>query len=636
MVSTHFKDVGLLDWQQQGATGGAVTRQGAFNLGGLSEENWIRIQEQNEKPISVIIGNPPYNANQQNENDNNKNREYPEIDRRIRETYIASSTAQKTKQYDMYKRFIRWASDRLADDGIIAFITNRAYLEARQDDGFRQVAFSEFTDIYVMDLGSDVRRNPKISGTTHNVFGVQTGVAVAFFVREKSRLGECNIHYANREDAEVAKDKQAYLKETGLENIPFESITPDVKNHWLNQSNSNFERLMLLADRQTKLAKSVDEERAIFGLYSLGILTARDEWVYDSDINVLTSKVMAFCEAYQREMKRYAIEKPDRGSIRDWVDRTIKWTSELEDHLVKGNGILFESRNTIEASFRPFVAKHCYYAPIITHRRYQMPELFPHETAWANKVICFCVNGKDFYVLASDKLVDYHFTGDTQCLPRYRYSENGQRVSNITDWAIRRINDRYRAEWGDDYPRIAGDDGITAEQIFAYTYAVLHDPVYRHDYAVDLLQEFPRLPLYPDFLHWAEMGQRLLDLHIGFESAEPFALERVEKDGDPGKAALKADKTRGAIILDGKTMLTGVPEEAWEYRLGSRSALEWVLDQYKEKTPRDPTVRDRFNTYRFADYKEQVIDLLQRVCTVSVKTVRIVDQLNLLSDIHQI
>ena len=141
-----------LDWQQQGATGGAVIRQGSFNLGGLSEENWIRIQEQNEKPISVIIGNPPYNANQQNENDNNKNREYPEIDRRIRDTYIASSTAQKTKQYDMYKRFIRWASDRLADDGIVAFITNRAYLEARQDDGFRQVASGEFTDIYFMDL----------------------------------------------------------------------------------------------------------------------------------------------------------------------------------------------------------------------------------------------------------------------------------------------------------------------------------------------------------------------------------------------------------------------------------------------------------------------------------------------------
>ena len=280
-----------LDWQQQGATGGAVTRQGSFNLGGLSEENWIRIQEQNEKPISVIIGNPPYNANQQNENDNNRNREYPAIDRRIRETYIASSTAQKTKQYDMYKRFIRWASDRLADDGIIAFITNRAYLEARQDDGFRQMAAAEFTDIYVMDLGSDVRRNPKISGTTHNVFGIQTGVAVAFFVREKSRLGECNIQYARREDSEIARDKLAYLKETGLESIPFESITPDAKDNWLNQSNSDFEHLTPLCDRQTKLAKSLADEDSVFRLYSMGVVTNRDEWVYDVDAAHLGKKV---------------------------------------------------------------------------------------------------------------------------------------------------------------------------------------------------------------------------------------------------------------------------------------------------------------------------------------------------------
>ena len=617
-----------LDWQQQGATGGAVIRQGSFNLGGLSEENWIRIQEQNEKPISVILGNPPYNANQQNENDNNKNREYPEIDRRIRETYIASSTAQKTKQYDMYKRFIRWASDRLADNGIIAFITNRAYLEARQDDGFRQVASGEFTDIYFMDLGSDVRRNPKISGTTHNVFGIQTGVAVAFFVREKSRLGECNIHYASREDAEVARDKLAYLKETGLDSVPFESIKPDAKNNWLNQSNSNFESLLPLADRQTKLAKSVDEEQAVFGLYSLGILTARDEWVYDFDSNVLTNKVKAFCEAYQREMKRYAIEKPDGGSIRDWVDRTIKWTSELEDHLVKGNGIPFESRNTTEASFRPFVARHCYYAPIITHRRYQMPDLFPHETAWANKVICFCVNGKDFYVLASDKLVDYHFTGDTQCLPLYRYTEDGERVSNITLWGIDQINDHYRQEWGDDFQELAGEDGITAEEIFAYTYAVLHDPAYRHEYALDLLREFPRLPLYRDFHHWAKMGQKLLDLHLGFESAEPYPLERHDrKEVYPKRAILRADKSRGTITLDERTTLAGVPEKAWEYRLGSRSALEWVLDQYKERKPRDPTIREKFNNYRFSDHKERGIDLLRRVCTVSAATMEIVDSM---------
>ena len=154
-----------LDWQQSGATGGAVTRQAAFNLGGLSEENWIRVQEQNEKPISVVIGNPPYNANQQNENDNNRNRQYPDIDRRISETYISASTAQKTKQYDMYKRFIRWASDRLADDGIVAFVTNRAYLDTRQDDGFRQLAATEFSDLYILDLVFRTLCNDGLIGT---------------------------------------------------------------------------------------------------------------------------------------------------------------------------------------------------------------------------------------------------------------------------------------------------------------------------------------------------------------------------------------------------------------------------------------------------------------------------------------
>ena len=216
-----------MDWQQSGATGGAVTRQGAFNLGGLSEENWIRVQEQNEKPISVIIGNPPYNDQQFDWNNANPNRKYPEIDARIKETYIKEGTAQRTHQYDMYKRFIRWASDRLADNGIIAFITNRAYLDTRQDDGFRQIAAKEFSDLYILDLGSDVRRNPKISGTTHNVFGIQTGVAIGFFVREKSNFGQCCIHYAQRDDAELAVDKLAYLREAKLDEIAFEVITPD-------------------------------------------------------------------------------------------------------------------------------------------------------------------------------------------------------------------------------------------------------------------------------------------------------------------------------------------------------------------------------------------------------------------------
>ena len=281
-----------MDWQ--GATGGAVARQGSFNLGGLSAENWMRVQLQNEKTISVIIGNPPYNDSAILWGDGRDNWAYPEIDKRISDTYVKEGTAQRTHQYDMYKRFIRWASDRLADDGIIAFITNRAYIDAHQDDGFRQVAAGEFTDIYLLDLGADVRRNPKISGTTHNVFGIQTGVAIGFFVRDKSKLGKRSIRYASREDAELARDKLAYLRGAKLEETAFEDITPDSKNNWLNQSNSDFKSLLPLASRAAKSAKATENSSPVFSLFSNGVKTNRDEWVYDFDKDSLKDKAIFF------------------------------------------------------------------------------------------------------------------------------------------------------------------------------------------------------------------------------------------------------------------------------------------------------------------------------------------------------
>ena len=560
-----------MEWK--GASGATVQRQTMMNLGGVSEENWIRVQEQNEKPISVVIGNPPYNANQQNENDNNKNREYPAIDRRIRDSYIKESTAQKTKQYDMYKRFIRWASDRLEDDGIIGFVTNRAYLEARQDDGFRQVAANEFTDIYVLDLGSDVRRNPKISGTTHNVFGIQTGVAIGFFVREKTKQGECGVHYAWREDAELATDKLAYLREAKLADVAFDSIAPDAKGNWLNQSNSDFETLLPLANREAKLAKTVVNEQAVFGLYSMGVVTNRDEWVYDFDQGALGNKVRAFINEYEESRALHGgrpVDDAELGTI-------IKWTRDLKRQLRLDSPNLFERENVRRTLFRPFVAKHLYFSQSLNEMQYQLPEVFPKGAADENLAICFCVNGKAFYALAADRVVDLHFTGDTQCLLLYRYTSDGERVSNITEWGLRQFREHY------------GDDSITAEDIFAYTYAMLHDPAYLQEYEVDLRRDFPRVYFQDDFAWWAQQGRALLDFHLEFETADPWPLERVDKDGvTPTRAILRADKESNVITVDEQTSLAGVPAEAWDYRLGSRSALEWVLDQYKERKPRGP------------------------------------------------
>ena len=620
-----------LDWQEQGATGGAVTRQGAFNLGGLSEENWIRIQEQNDKRISVILGNPPYNANQQNENDNNKNREYPEMDRRISETYIAASTAQKTKQNDMYKRFIRWASDRLDDDGIIAFVSNRAFLDSRQDDGFRKVVPQEFNELWVIDLKGNARTSgERRRQEAGNIFDdkIRVGIAIYFLVRKRDSKG-FKLFYNTVEDYTKSPEKVTYIKDRDLTSFDFEQITPDSKSNWLNQSDSDFETLLPLANRETKLRNKADDERAVFRIFSLGIATNRDEWAFDFTSQGLIKKVRLFCDTYRRELRRFASEKPASNQIGDWVDRSIKWTSELETHLLKGHNIRFDSDYVVPALYRPFTARHCYYSPIVTHRRYQQPLIFPHKLTSNNKVICFSgiASTKPFQALASDRLVSLDFLEKTQCLPLYRYTADGEQVCNITDWGIRQFNDHYRQKWGDDFETLAGPDGITAEDIFAYTYAVLHDPVYRQDYRVDLLRDFPRLPFYHEFNVWKQMGQELLDLHIGFEQAEPYPLERVDLDGEPKRVILRADKAEGTIVLDDKTTLLGVPLEAWEYQLGSRSALEWVLDQYKEKKPKDPTIAERFNTYRFADYKDQVIDLLQRVCAVSVQTVEIVDRM---------
>ena len=605
-----------MDWQGAGASGGAVQRQAAFNLGGLSEENWIRVQEQNEQPISVIIGNPPYNDSATLWGDGGANRPYTDIDRRIRETYIANSSAQKTHQYDMYKRFIRWASDRLADEGIIGFITNRAYLDTRQDDGFRQIAAQEFTDIYVLDLGSDVRRNPKISGTTHNVFGIQTGVAVGFFVREKARLGECGIHYARREDAELATDKLAYLQDATLDSIEFHNITPDVKAYWLDQSDSSFEELTPLANRETKFAKTVADEQGLFSLFANGAKTNRDEWVYDFEVNNLRSKALFFADFYNE-----ALDNQD-----DSYNAVIKWSRDLRNEFQRGRRIVYSEANRIQSLYRPFILKHHFadftMNDVLTRNHYEMfgPDLKQH-----NQVICFSgtASTKPFQALVTDRLFGFDTLEKTQCLPLYRYTADGERVSNITEWGRRQFREHY------------GDDSITDEDIFAYVYAMLHDPAYRQKFEIDLRREFPRVYFQEDFAWWAGKGRELLDLHLGFETARPWPLERVEihrdkqdsrdrQDRVNPKVILRADQERGIIRLDDQTSLAGVPAEAWEYRLGSRSALEWVLDQYKEKKPRDPTIAAKFNTYRFADYKERVIDLLARVCAVSMATAEIV------------
>lgn len=590
----------------------------------MSEENIERVRRQNRRKISVIIGNPPYNANQMNENENNKNRPYGHVDQRIKETYVRKSTAQKTKLYDMYARFFRWASDRLHDDGVLAFVTNRSFIESRTFDGFRRSVEQEFNEIYIVDLGGDVRANPKLSGTKNNVFGIRTGVAISFMVKRQKQVGG-KIFYARRPEMDTAGDKLSFLGVSKLSTLAMRRVEPDKSSNWINLSENDWDALIPVVDKKTKVARSPGQERAIFRLFSLGIATNRDDWLYDYERSRLEDKVCLFIDSYESERIRWSSEKPTI-QVNEWVSRAIKWTSELENHLKNDERIAFDESKIRLTAYRPFCAPYTYYDRIVTHRMYQQDQIFPYQKQVKNQLIVFSdpSSQKPWMISAADRLPDLHYVGaaaGSVCTPIYRYAKDGQRVENITDWSLR----QFRGHYGKSAR-------ITKEDIFHYVYGILHDPVYREKYALNLKREFPRIPFYADFRHWAEWGARLMALHIGYETVEPWPLVRTDVPDEAARAAgvapkalLKADQDAGTIRLDSETTLSGVPAQAWTYRLGNRSGLDWILDQYKEKTPRDPTIREKFNSYRFADHKEKVIDLLMRVTRVSVETVAITE-----------
>lgn len=606
---------------------------------GFSSENSKRISNQNARKISVIIGNPPYNANQKNENENNKNREYPIIDNRIKETYVKQSTAQKTKVYDMYSRFYRWASDRVDKNGMICFITNNSFINARTFDGFRKSIKDEFDFAYIVDFGGNIRELSGKDGIwlneEHTIFGVSAavGIAVTWLVKKESKnIKNCKISYIHPCDIRATRrEKLEWINGLGsFDIIEFNSISPDKNHNWINIPENDFGELLPMGTKSVKLGKT---DKALFKLYTLGAVSNRDEWVYDVKKTALRSKIDFFINQYNHDLTL----KDAISNEQIIANSPIKYTRDLKKSLQKGLQITLADSEFRHCHYRVFTKQNLYYAKDLNEMRYQTPLLFPDGNS-SNKLIAVNLSPKAFNTLASDILVDLHFNGDSQCFPLH-YIEDGRIIDNITDWGHQQFTTQYH------------DESICKEDIFQYVYAVLHNPAYRKKYELNLKRDFPRIPFYKDFWQWAAWGKELMDLHIGYENAAPYPLKEhnyeVKAEAkrqkeifsmvqEPEtmyavrprvKVKLRADKRAGIIEIDDLTFLSGVPREAWEYKLGNRSALEWVLDQYKEKKPKDPTIAEKFNTYRFADYKEKVIDLLKRVCTVSVETVRIVGEM---------
>ncbi len=624
-------------------------------FGAVSEENVERIKRQNRRKISVIIGNPPYNANQLNENENNKNREYPDIDKRIKETYIKESTAQKTKLYDMYARFFRWASDRVDENGVVAFVSNSSFIDSRTFDGFRKVVAKEFNEIWIVDL----KGNARTSGERRrqeggNIFDdqIRVGVGVYFCIKKKGTKG-CRIFYEAVRDYAKSDEKREFLTSTRLPDRKFEEIRPDKNHNWINLTQNDFESLIPIASKETKAAKKPSQERTIFGLYSQGVKTNRDEWVWDFNREAAVGRIRFLIDCYNQQLSvipKGISETELAGLLTD----EIKWTRKTKKLLADGKRLTLDKDRMLPALYRPFTKKWLYFAWELNEDWYQLDQLFVPGSSNPCIVFTDTANRAPFGVLGVEGPFEHHLAASSdsfQCAGMRRRGTDDDIVDNITDWALDQFRKHYcgsvaegvarrgglrrrgaaaastdggpqRQDPGSNLPDGTVTGPITKENIFHYVYAVLHDPVYREKYALNLKREFPRIPFYPDFRQWAAWGKELMDLHIGYETVEPWKLTRTDAkdDGHTPKPLLKADKEAGRILLDSRTTLAAIPPEAWTYKLGNRSALEWILDQYKEKKPKDPTIREKFNTYRFADYKEKVIDLLERVTTVSVRT----------------
>ena len=599
----------------------------------LTPENTQRVEEQKNTPMFVIIGNPPYNVGQINENDNNKNRKYPTMAARVKETYSQDSTAtNKNALADPYVKAIRWASDRIGEEGVIAFVTNNSFIDGKAFDGMRKHLTDDFDVIYILDLGGNARRGLRVSDA--NVFGIRVGVSINLFVKTGQRGNgtttneagsvPTRIFYYRTDDLWNKKQKFNFLNGSGhIGNIDWQTIRPDARYTWLTEGlHAEFEDFIPMGTQEARAARGGAAD-VIFKTYSNGVKTNRDAWAYNFNRNALAENMSGLVNTYNEQVFRWEQRANRDANADEFVindNARISWSATLRRNLQRGRTADFSEEKVRTALYRPFTKSNLYFDRMMTERVYVFPSIFPMpETEAENRVICVGGYGrKEFAVLMSASIPDLNFYGDPQrSFPFYTYDEDGRNCrENITDWALAQFRAHY------------GDKTIGKWDIFHYVYGLLHHPTYRERYEANLRRDLPYLPYTPDFWGFAKAGRRLGEIHVGYEDVDEYSLRFVETPDTPldwrvEKMKLSRDKT-GVKYNDFLT-LDGIPARVFDYRLGNRSALEWVIDQYRVKT--DEKRSGIVNDPNRADDEEYIVRLVGKVVAVSLETVGIVEGL---------
>ena len=590
--------------------------------------NTERVEKQKESEMFVVIGNPPYNVGQVNENDNNKNRKYKTMDKRVRETYSQDSKAtNKNALSDPYIKAIRWALDRIGEEGVVAFVTNNSFLDGVAFDGMREHLASDCDAIYILDLGGNARRGLKVSDA--NVFGIRVGVSINLFVKNNGNSSETpRLFYYRTDELWNKKQKFAFLNESQhTDGITWKPIQPDARHTWLTEGlHAEFDTFIPMGTKVAKAAKG-EAVDVIFKTYSSGVKTNRDAWVYNFNRNVLTKHVQVMIGIYNTEVDRWKRQKNQKETNIDafvvYDDTKISWSRNLKAKLKQGVTVEYVEHKVKTSLYRPFTKLNLYFDRTLNNDLHVFPSIFPTlETEKENRVICVSGVGHDiFRCHIANGIPELKFSssanGGTQCFPFYIYNEDGtNRRENITDWALTEFRTRYQ------------DDTITKWDIFHYNYGLLHHPDYREKYEANLKRDLPHIPFAEDFWGFAEAGARLADIHANYESQPEYdRLKFIQNPDMPldwrvEKMKLSRDKTQ--IVYNNFLTIDGIPAQAFEYRLGTRSALEWVIDQYRVKTDKRSGI---VNDPNRADDPQYIVKLIGKVITVSLETVDIIENL---------
>lgn len=644
----------------------------------LFRENNATIERQKNAPINVVIGNPPYSAGQKSANDLNANQKYPSLDKRIADTYAAKSTAtNKNSLYDSYLRAFRWATDRIGDQGVVAFVSNGGWIDGNTGDGVRLSMAEDFTDLYIFNLRGNARtageQRRKEAG---NVFrdGGRTTIAVMIGIKDPTKPG-FQLHYRDIGDYLNAEEKLGIVDSSTIETIDWQTIEPNKEGDWLNQRSEEFEMWPVIGEKKGNSTR-------IFTTFSAGLKTGRDSWAYaqtekqlTEQLGLLTDTYTKAIEGLQHWLEDQGITKAKEADVTNFLKENpkfadtenISWNRTLKNFAAKSTEIIVSPTRFYPSLYRPFTKQHVYFEQKLNDMTYQLSSIFP--TSITRNIGFVAVGAGETVgasILATDLLPDLHAIATSQFFPRFTwisvdgedgglfgegnvvkqgeasvYGQVGEvvdgyvRVDNITD----EIKQIYRDALGGD---VSGDD------IFHFVYGKLHDPGYRTQYAADLKKMLPHIETpssRAEFDKFVAAGKELMALHVGYESVEPWSLDVQVKGDEFNRETWRVQKMKWAkrkdpetgknvndvtkLIYNKQVTISGIPEEADQYMLGSRSAVAWLIDRYQVKKDKaSGIVNDPNDWADEVGNPRYIVDLIGKVTRVAIETVRIVDGLD--------